>query len=255
MKHLIILLAFCANAIITIAQPPSICISADKTTSLVFPFPVIHIDRGTKDILVQQVKEANNILLVKAATRDIPATNLSVITDEGSVYSFDICYDNNPSTWVYHLPETKDAAAKTYATGILDNPSTAWGMHAYSWDMGSSITGIYIKDNTIYYQLRISNHGPIDYDIDFIRFYIRDKKRSRRSATQENELKPLYISGNKSKVKAGSKTTIVVALEKFTLPDAKYLAIEINEHNGGRHMFIKVKNKKIMQAIKLPELK
>ena len=111
-------------------------------------------------------------------------------------------------------------------------------MHADSWDMESGIIGIYIKDNTIYYQLRINDNGPIDYDIDFIRFYIRDKKRSRRSATQENELKPIYISGNTRQVKAGRRTTIVAALEKFTLPDAKYLAIEINEHNGGRHMFI-----------------
>ena len=254
MKKLISLVASFGCIIMAMSQVPSVCISAVKTISLVFPFPVTHVDRGSKDILVKQVKKAANILLVKAAAKDIPETNLSVVTDEGSIYSFAICYDDNPSTWIYRLPESRESSTRTYANGILDNPSTAWGMHADSWDMTSGIIGIYIKDNTIYYQLRINNHGPIDYDIDFIRFYIRDKKRSRRSAIQENELKPMYLSGNTRQVKAGSRATIVAAVEKFTLPDAKYLAIEINEKNGGRHMFIKVKNKKIMKAIRLPEL-
>ena len=42
------------------------------------------------------------------------------------------------------------------------------------------------------------------------------------------------IAGNTATVKGCSHNTIVVALDKFTLPDAKYLAIEINEHHGGR---------------------
>ena len=120
--------------------------------------------------------------------------------------------------------------------------------------MSANVIGIYIKSNTIYYQLRIKDYGPIDYDIDFIRFYIRDKKRSKRSAAQEIELKPLYMAGNTRIINSGNQTILVAALEKFTLPDAKYLAIEINERNGGRHLFIKVKNKKIMRAIRLPDL-
>ena len=254
MKKLISFIVFFVCTIVTIAQTPSLCISSDKTTSLVFPYPVVHIDRGTKDVLVQQVKEANNIVLVKAAFKNITETNLSVVTDEGSVYSFSVCYNDNPTTWIYTIPENKVIASKTYANGILDNPSTAWGMHGESWDMSANVIGIYIKSNTIYYQMRIRDFGPIDYDIDFIRFYIRDKKRSKRTASQEIELKPLYVIGNTAQVKSGDKTTIVAALEKFTLPDAKFLAIEINERNGGRHLFIKVKNKKIMRAIRLPDL-
>ena len=253
MKQFISLLIFFISTIILKAQTPSLCISSDKTTSLVFPYPVVHIDRGTKDVLVQQVKEANNVVLVKAAFKNIPETNLSVVTDEGSVYSFSICYNDNLTTWIYTIPENKVTATKTYANCILDNPPAAWGMHGESWDMSANVIGIYIKSNTIYYQMRIRDFGPIDYDIDFIRFYIRDKKRSKRTASQEIELKPLYVTGNTAQVKSGDRTTIVAALEKFTLPDAKYLAIEINERNGGRHLFIKVKNKKIMRAIRLPD--
>ena len=56
-------------------------------------------------------------------------------------------------------------------------------------------------------------------------------------------------------VKANSKSMVVIALEKFTIPDAKYLAIEIMEKNGGRNLTMKVKNNKIIQAIPLADLR
>jgi conjugative transposon TraN protein len=109
--------------------------------------------------------------------------------------------------------------------------------------MKSAVKGIYIKDNIIYYQLYIENNGPVDYDIDLLRFYIKDKKKSKRTAVQENEQKPLYIAGNTSKVKAKASSVMVFALEKFTIPDKKYLAIRIMEKNGGRHFLLKLSNK------------
>ena len=233
----------------------SLCITTDKTTSLVFPFAIRHVDRGTQAVLVQPVKEVPTILLVKAAAKDFAETNLSVITDDGSVYSFVVCYDKKPAVWVYHLPINKNATLATYANAILDNPKTMNGIKDRKWDMLSKIKGIYIKRDVIYYQLSLENRSPIDYNIDLLRFYIRDKKKSKRTAIQENELKPLYVAGNITKVKANSISVVVVALDKFTIPDAKYLAVQVMEKNGGRNLFMKVNNRKIMQAIPLPDLK
>ena len=129
------------------------------------------------------------------------------------------------------------------------------GIKDESWDMSVIVEGIYIKDDVIYYQIQLDNQSPIDYDIDLLRFYIRDKKKGKRTAIQETELKPLYIAGNTSQVKANSHNIIVVSLEKFTIPDAKYLAIQIMEKNGGRHLLMKVSNKKIIKAICLRDLR
>jgi hypothetical protein len=233
----------------------SLCISTEKTTSLVFPFAILHVDRGTQSVLALPVKESPTILLVKAATKGFPETNLSVVTEDGSIYSFVICYDNNPATWVYHLPANKSATLATYSNGILDNPKTMHGIKNHKWDMEAKISGIYIREDVIYCQMSLSNQSPVDYDIDLLRFYIRDKKKSKRTAVQETELKPLYIAGNSSQVKANSNSTIVIALQKFTIPDAKYLAVQVMEKNGGRHLFMKISNRKIMQAITIPDLK
>lgn len=253
MKKSVCLICVCGLLNLCFSQQP-LPVATNKTTSLIFPFPIRHVDRGTKDILVQQIKEANNILLVKAASQKFAETNLSVVTEDGSVYSFRVNYDSVPSVWVWHIPPQHKAAIETYANDILDNPRTMHGTQSRKWDMRADVIGIYIKENVIYYQLQLENKSSIDYDIDLLRFYIRDKKKGKRTATQENELKPLYAAGNVSQVKANCSNTIVAALEKFTIPDAKYLAVQIMEKNGGRHLMMKVNNRKIIQAIPLPDL-
>lgn len=237
------------------AQTPPLAIATDKTITLIFPFPVRHVDRGTKEVLVQPVKEADNILLVKAATKNFSGTNLSVLTSDGTVYSFPVNYSVNPSEWIYHLSVFQKASLSTYANGILDNPRTLRGLRDRSWEMVATIDGIYIRESVIYYQLQLDNQSPIDYDIELLRFYIRDNRKGKRTATQEQELTPLYVAGNTRQVKANSNCAIVVALDKFTIPDAKYLAVQVMEKNGGRHLLMKVRNKKIMQATTLPDLK
>ena len=255
MKRLVCLIGGCWLFVSAMAQTSALCISTDKTTSLVFPFSIRHVDRGTKDILVQQVKEADNILLVKASAKNFSETNLSVITDDGSVYTFVINYEEKPAIWVYNLQENKKAAMATYANGILDNRRTLRGVRDNSWNIDAAVIGTYIKDDIIYYQLSIKNNSTIDYDIEVLRFYISDKKKGKRTAMQENELKPLRVSGNIKQVKSFNQNIIVVALDKFTIPDKKFMGIQIMEKNGGRHLMMKLNNRDILKAIPLPDLR
>ena len=255
MKRIVCLVCVCWMFVSAYAQTSSLQITTDKTTSLIFPFPIRHVDRGTKDVLVQPVKEADNILLVKAASVKFPETNLSVVTGDGSVYSFKVNYTDQPENWIFYLPELNKSTIATYANGILDNHRTVRGIRDRKWDITASVNGIYIKDDVMYYQILLCNQSAIDYDIDLLKFYVRDKKKSKRTAAQENELRPLHISGNTRKVKACDFSMIVVALDKFTIPDAKYLAIQLMEKNGGRHLLMKVNNNKIIRAIPLPDLK
>ncbi|MEO7488872.1 MAG: DUF4138 domain-containing protein, partial [Ferruginibacter sp.] len=141
MKRLV-WLAMMSLFFVSLRAQTSLCISTEKTTSLVFPFSILHVDRGTQAILAQQIKESPTILLIKAAEKGFPETNLSVVTDDGSVYSFVVCYDNNPATWVYHLPTNKFGTLATYANSILDNPKTMHGIKAEKWGMKASVSGI-----------------------------------------------------------------------------------------------------------------
>lgn len=250
MKRFILVLLLFVNA--AYGQQP-LSITTEKTTSLIFPFPIKYVDRGTKDILVQPIKENDNILLVKAASKQFSETNLSVVTGDGNVYTFTVTYAANPSELTFHLPPNKKGTIATYASGILDNP----GKRIVKVDKSNvvaKVIGIYIKDDVLYCQLEIHNHSPLDYDIELLKFFLTDKRKSKRTAIQENELLPLHVAGNKSKVKAYNFSVMVVALEKFTIPDAKYLSIQLREKNGGRHFNLKIYNGQLLKAIVLPEL-
>ncbi len=240
---------------LSVVAQNSLCLSTDKTTSLVFPFPVKHVDRGTPVVLAQQVKEVPNILLVKAGAKDFPETNLSVATEDGSLYSFAVCYDPKPSAWVFHLPVQVKESLKSGATALLDNPGVIRGIRDRKWGMCAKVTGIYVKDDVLFYQLALQNDSPLDYAIERIRFFVADKKKSKRTAVQELDLKPLHSVGNTALVKARNATVLVVALDKFTIPDARYLGVQIMEKNGGRHLSMKINNRDLMDALILPEWK
>ena len=253
MKRLVCLMCGCCLLVSSFAQ--NLAIATDKTTSLIFPFPVLHVDRGTRDVLVQQVKDKSNILLLKAACPEFSETNLSVITGDGSVYSFRVNYSARPSRFVWHLATQHEAAPVAYCNDILDNKRTMHGIRDDSWDMVAKVIGIYIRGNVIFFQLSLENQSSIDYTVGLLKFYIRDREKGKRTAVQENEVRPIRISGNAREVKARSKNVVVAALDKFTIPDRKYLAIQILEKNGGRHLLLRLRNNKIVKAIPLPALR
>jgi conjugative transposon TraN protein len=218
---------------------------------------------------VQQVKEAENILLVKAAKVKFPETNLSVITSDGNLYSFSVKYDSLACLLVYRLSKQSsnsisgvlfkervmnNAEIETYAKSVFNKTKTISGIRYKKWQMLGRVNGIYIKDDVMFFRLLLENRSSIDYDIDFIRFYLHDDKISKRTATQEQELKPLRIIGNTPKVKADNKRVSVFAFEKFTIPDAKSFLIEVAEKNGGRHLLLKVTNEKLIKAKAIPDL-
>jgi conjugative transposon TraN protein len=254
MKRFVCFVFVCWMFVSSMAQT-SLCVTTDKTTSLVFPFAIKYVDRGNQSVLAQQVKDAPTILLVKAASKDFVETNLSVVTDDGSVYSFAVCYDVRPAIMVYYLPINNKATTAMYANAILDNKKSVKKINDHKWKTDAAVIGIYVKNDVMFYQIRIKNNSPIDCNIDLIRFYIRDKRKSKRTAVQDIDLKPLHTVGNITNIKSNSTSSMVFALEKFTIPDAKYMVLQINEKNGGRHFSIRVKNKRIMKAVVLPDFK
>lgn len=120
--------------------------------------------------------------------------------------------------------------------------------------MEARVNGIYIKDDILFFHLVMSNLSAIGYDIDFIRFYIVDRKKSKRTAVQELDLKPLFTAGKTDAVPAYGKGSAVFVFNKFTIPDGKDFVIQVGEKNGGRHLRLKLGNRKIVRAKMLTSL-
>jgi conjugative transposon TraN protein len=237
-------------------------IAYNRTSSIVFPAVIKSVDKGSRDILAQKAKGVGNVLQLKAGRERFAQTNLTVITADGVLHHFTVNYSeqplnltvltgsghDTPSSSLVFQTELTQTDMENFSSGIVSDKRRVRSVHESGNKMSLTLMGIYIKGDAMFYRFRIVNHSNIDYDIDFLKFYIRDKARIKRTASQEVEVRPIYVYGNDKKVHGNSSTEIVFALQKLTIPESKYLQVELFEKNGGRHLNVDIKNKTIVNA-------
>lgn len=245
----------------------SLAIAYSKTTNIVFPNSILSVDRGSSDVLVQKAKGVENILQIKAAKFDFIETNLTVVTSDGQLYSFVLNYNEKKpllnlvvgkktSMWE-HLGSTEienEAELKSYAELAFYEKKKLHNVKDFKYNMKIHLNGLFIHEKVMYYRVKVANNSNVSYDIGQLRFFIRDQKKAKRTASQEIEITPLYIYNNTEVIEGKSEVCLVFALPKFTIPDKKYLAIQLMEDQGGRHLELQVKNEKLMQLAVLPAL-
>lgn len=253
---------------LTTVESDSVAIGYSKTTNIVFPYAIKSVDRGSQDILVQKAKGLENILQIKAAQRGFIQTNLTVVTADGKLYSFVLNYNEQSPQLnlsvnkielerqeIYFSEESGNKEEiQEYSKLAFYEKNKIRGGKENRHEIKFQLNGIFIQNDIMYFRLIVENSSKIKYDIDQLRFFIRDSKRVKRTATQEIEIKPTYILNDVATIEGESENTFVFALSKFTIPEDKYLAIQLMEKNGGRHMELDVKNKKIEKVIVLPTL-
>lgn len=243
----------------------ALAISDVHTTSLLFPYPIVSVDRGSQDILAQKPKGVENILQIKAAQQEFLASNLTVVTSDGKLYNFLIAYEPEPLSYAYDfstlkargsvLTDTPDKAEVDGLASMAYHDRSRISIRENAYDITLSVTGIYIAEDYIFYRILLENETNISYDIDQLRFFVRDQKRSRRTASQEIELTPISFYRPVVKVPAQSMQTFVAVLPKFTIPDKKNLYLQLTELSGGRHLQMKIRNTKAGKVVPLPSIK
>ncbi len=253
---------------VSVIEPYPLAITYFKTTNLMFPYAIKSVDRGSKDVLAQKAAGVENILQIKAGKRGFNETNLTVITADGRLYSYVLSYTDNPSVLNLRFSAKDDqsvdntplspvhqneAVIQADAKKVAAKKGNVRGVKDKKYGIKFILGGLFIRDDVMYYQIKITNRSNINYGIDQLRFFIRDQKKSKRTATQEIEVNPLYIQNDTSVIAGQSEQTFVFALPKFTIPDKKYLSIQLMEKDGGRHLKLNIHNKTLVRSTVLPE--
>ena len=249
-------------------------VTFDKTVHLIFPSGVSYIDLGSSNIIAGKADGAENVVRVKAAVKGFKEeTNFSVITDEGSFYSFIVNYSENPeklniemkdflhneklgnqpenSIEVY-LSELRNespqavqlAMEKIYKT----NRKKVNHINSKQFGIEFQLRGIFSHNGLLLLHTEIRNTTDIPFDIDFLVFKIVDKKVAKRMAIQETVIQPVRAYNYLTSVKGKDAESTVFAFQKFTIPDKKQLVVELFEKNGGRHQQFVVKNGDLVKA-------
>ena len=73
--------------------PYGLEVTYDKTTHIIFPSAVRYVDLGSPNLVAGKADGAENVIRVKAVVKDFRnETNMSVITESGSFYTFNVKY-------------------------------------------------------------------------------------------------------------------------------------------------------------------
>ena len=256
-----------------------------KTVHILFPSPVTYIDIGSMDIIAGKADGAENVVRVKAAVRNFAAeTNLTVITEDGGFFTFDVYYAENPAVSTLNLtvqepqPESmkkpaavgypqptapasegrvllrevgreKPATIKRMLSDIYrQNRTDVKGIRTKKYGIEVEVLGIYVFNDVIYIHSCISNDTNISFEVDARRFIVADRKLAKRTAQQQTPLEVLRVCNDPAVVRGHQRQRTVFALPKLTISDDKVLLLEIIEKNGARHQTVEIPAEELLEA-------
>ena len=260
-------------------EPRKIEAGFTKTVHILFPSPVTYIDIGSMDIIAGKADGAENVVRNFAAE-----TNLTVITEDGGFFTFDVHYAENPAVSTLNLtvqepqPESmkkpaavgypqptapasegrvllrevgreKPATVKRMLNDIYrQNRTDVKGIRTKKYGIGVEVLGIYVFNDVIYMHTCISNDTNISFEVDARRFIVADRKLAKRTAQQQTPLEILRACNDPAVVRGHQRQRTVFALPKLTISDDKVLLLEIIEKNGARHQTVEIPAEELLEA-------
>jgi hypothetical protein len=237
-------------------------VTAAKMTNLVFPMPVAAGVKVSRDVLVQRPKGVVNVIELKAVRANFKETNLSVYGKDGRLYSFVLHYVEDTTVLNYRvlfddesseeglLGERRivmlqglpvdgatldsDALALSSRPGFLHRSVSSGGVRL-------SLRGVYLRDSLLWLCLGLRNRTAIGFIPAYMRVFVKDARRIKRTASQEVEMLPVY-PGLLEPVPGGGSRLLTIGLTPFVPGKGKKLVVELADAGGGRVLELEVKD-------------
>ena len=260
--------------------PHGLEVTYGKTVHILFPAEVRYVDLGSPNLIAGKADGAENVIRVKSTVKGFQGeTNMSVITEDGCFYTFNVRYADEPlllnveMTDIIHDGESANRpnnAQEVYLNELgSESPMlvrlimksiyrqdrrTVKHIGCKRFGVQYLLKGIYTHGGLIYFHTEIRNQSHIPFDVDYITWKIVDKTVAKRTAVQEQVVLPLRAQNYVTCVPGGKNERTVFAMTKFTIPDGKQLVVELCEKNGGRHQSFTIENEDLVRAREISEL-
>ena len=261
--------------------PHGLEVTFDKTCHVIFPAAIAYVDLGSANIIAGKADGAENVIRLKAARRGFKGeTNMSVITEDGAYYSFNVKYAREPRILNVEMADfIHDGEAVNRPNNSMDiylkelgsespvlvrlvmksiwkeNKRRVKHIGSKSFGIQFLLKGIYTHNGLLYFHTEVKNTSNVPFDVDYVIWKIVDKKVARRTAIQEQVIQPLRTQNFVMNIDGNSNERTVWTMDKFTMPDDKCLVVELAEKNGGRHQSFIIENTDLVRARVISELK
>lgn len=271
MKNLFFVSAFVLMSIFIKAQNPmvldTIYANETKNVALFFPAPIRQGLTGADNFVFTYNREREQHFGLLQA---VPGTesNLLIVNQDGSVYSYILKYQERLTTLNYFIPKSSsignekpiphetvtvsDTSTTTitkidyyqwFCKNLLDRKHQNGRLKNQKEDIVLRLEKIVFDQDELYFIIEIINNSSQDYDLNFLELSIETLQKGKKKSLQKLYQEPLFRYNVPSRIYKNDSVRLVYVLPKFSLSNERRAVLELNERNGERDLKLKVSNR------------
>jgi conjugative transposon TraN protein len=236
----------------------------NKVIHLISEDKITYLQLGNQDVLLAEVvPEHPNLARIKALGKFEGESSITLAAG-GQLYTLILTYGKDPEN-AYLLQEFESREADLYlgqlmsrkvldenCRRILEHQKRIGKRHKMIKDgISLDLRNIYLSNDVLFFEVGITNHTDMGYDVESFQWWIADKRQFRASNAQEYQLQPRFQYYSIGYVPAQSTVREIFVLPKLNVPDQRVLRIEMLEKalgNTGRKLSLELENRDLLKA-------
>lgn len=265
MRTVLLLLALILCKVLHAQQKLDTLYANDKkNVALFFPGAIRQAVTGATHFVFTYNREKEQYFGLLQARPGVES-NLLVVTDDGSVFSYILKYEENLSKLNYFIPKSerigtempimatpgpskkvKDSTTlrieyfERFAEHLLKSKQKRLKSRNKK-GIKLQLQGFVYNGPETYLVMELSNTSGISFDIDFLKVYRVSGNKKRKASFQQLEMEPIYTHKMPSRIRNSQTFRFVYVLPKFVLGDKEKLQLELQERKGSRKVSLKAK--------------
>lgn len=250
----------------------------NKNTTLFFPSPIKKAITGSENFVFGYDEENPSTIGIFKAAPGVES-NMLIITENGNIFSFVVRYKQDISKANYFITNEM-AVGNEKINGIKKSEKEKEKIAIETSDTDKDTINVYQKtckeeinkppfynriygaknkilvrlknikylNNELYFTLILKNNSSLDYEINYLNFYVNSQNKKKNTTSQSVVMKTKWINSMPKKIEAGDTVQVVYVFEKFTINEKKIIVVELSEINGERDVFLEIPNDFINNA-------
>ena len=240
-----------------------------KNVALFFPEPIRQGITGSDNFVFTYNREKQQYFGLLQA-KPGKESNLLVINQNGSIFSYIVRYREQLSKLNYFIPkassignekpiiaDSSDVARpksqvgnrrdyyRKFCSYLIDRKQRIGRLKKRNEGIVLSLENIVFDTEELYFVIQIENRSSLDYDLNFLDLSVQTRKKGKRKSLQSLYQKPLYTYNRPSKIAENETIRMVYVLPKFSISDDRRALLELNEKNGERNLKLKISHRYI----------
>ena len=271
MKTLFLSIIVLFTNITTIAQETmhldTIYANNQKNVALFFPNPVRQGITGKENfVFTYNMEKEQYFGLLQASPGD--PSNLLIINKNGAIFSYIVVYKEELKKLNYFISEsssignekpkdslgTKEKETKHYATNndfyyqkfsayLLEQPKKFGFLVDRKHHIKLTVENIVFDIDELYIVVKIENKSTLDYDLNYLNFYVNTRKKGKKKSLQNLYKEPLFKYNEPTVILENETVRMVYVLSKFSISKERQVILELDEKRGERNLKLKISHK------------